>query len=418
MRAALCVVGLLACDQAAAMTADVRSSLPVTATLAPRPPPPPRPDTTATRYEAGVAGDWLPRAAPEDVGLDVRAIERLVADAITAESDSLVVIKDGKLIVERYFGRARGPIETRSVTKSVAGLAVLALIADGKIPSLDVPIARFFPELEEGDKAKITLRHVLTHRSGLAHGDDADALNAAADRLAYARGLPLASPPGARFSYNNEAAQLLAGVIASASGKPADVYVRERLFAPLGIGKHTWAHDRSGGAQTYYGLALHARDLARLGLMLLDEGGEVLPAKLVRAATAMQGKSPPFGLMFWLRCRLTQREPPPFEALTPLGKRRFASEDAWLAAADALLPARERALLRIQHRRRSLLAPEPSVGFFAVGGQGQRLVVYPSARLVAVRQHRRRPGDDAKDARITWRAFHDRVEDLDPALAP
>jgi CubicO group peptidase (beta-lactamase class C family) len=405
-----------------------RVALAASSASAPAPAPPPA-ESRAVRFDAEAPDDWLPRATPAEAALDGPAVDRLIADAMRAESDALLLVKDGRVVVERYFGQRRGPIETRSITKSVAALAVLALVADGRIASLDVPLSTFFPELATGERAAISLRHVLTHTSGLAHGEDADALNAQADRLRYVRSLPLASPPGRRFSYNNEASQLLAGVIARASGQPADVYVRERIFAPLGIGEHGWAHDRSGGPQTYFGLSVHARDLARIGLMLLDGGRagghRVLPEALVQEALTRQVESPPFGLLWWLRCRLGQKPVDALEragfpaaaALAPLAGARFVSEEAYFTAAGAVLSRPQVLALRAFHRAHGALAPDPCIGFFAVGGQGQRLAVFPAARLVAVRQHRRRPGDDAKDARVTWRAFLDRVEAVEPALS-
>ena len=48
---------------------------------------------------------------------------------------------------------------------------------------------------------------------------------------------------------------------------------------------------------------------------------------------------------------------------------------------------------------------EPITGYYAVGGQGQRLAIYPRARLVAVRQHRKTPSDNTDETRITWKRF-------------
>ena len=446
-------VALVACDRAgeaspstvALEAAASRSSPPASAAArtaapedaggaggAPGSPAAPRRSTVA-RFDAAAADDWLARAAPEDVGLDGRALDALVERAVASDSDSLVVVADGRLVVERYFDRARGPIETRSITKSFAMLGVLGLVADGRIASLDEPLSTWLPELARPDAAAVTLRHVLTHTTGMARDRPVEALNAADDRLAYARALGFVEPPGRRFFYSNEASQLLSGVIAAAAGEPADAYVRRRILAPLGIGERPWAHDRAGNVQTYYGLGLEARDLVRVGMLLLDEGrfeGEaVLPAELVRQAVAPSAVNPAYGLLLWLRTRFMQSEERlatlgaagmPGDALRALLGRRFATEEAYLREADARLPEPARRLVAsLQRAGRGPLvaAPGGQVGFFAVGAEGQRLAVYPAARLVVVRQHRHRAADAGRLSTITWRSFLDDLEPLVPGLA-
>jgi len=190
----------------------------------------------------------LANVTPESI-----AIDRLIDAAEATHSDSLLVIKDKKVIVERYFGQKREPIgdgephriETMSVTKSFASLAIGFLLADKKIPSLDAPLSRWFPDFaKDPKKAKITLRHVLTHTTGIDHKPTATVMNHAEDRLAYVRALPVVDEPGTRFSYNNEATQLLSEVIAKSAGKPIDVYLDEKLFKPLGIRDWSWEKTR------------------------------------------------------------------------------------------------------------------------------------------------------------------------------
>lgn len=339
--------------------------------------------TTEPCFEAPITDDWLPRATSVELGIDGAAVDALIRGARAAESDALLVVKDGRVVVERTFGRPRGLIETRSMTKSLAALAVLALVADGKIASLDAPLSTWLADFASGDKASITLRHVLTHTSGLAHGSDANALGAAQDRTAYARSRSVVSTPGSRFSYSNEATQLLAPLIEAASGVPVDALLKERFFTPLGITDHEWVHDRSGAPQTYYGARLHARDLATIGLVLLDggrwRGQQLLPPDLVAALSRPSVANPHYGLLFWLRHEGSR---------TAMG---------------------------------NLEPPEgPQIGYFAIGGLGQRLAIYPEARLVAVRQHRRRSRDPAYEKKVTWNDFFDRLEPLvkEPTVRP
>jgi hypothetical protein len=107
-----------------------------------------------------------------------------------------------------------------SVTKGFVGLAIGWLLEEKKIASLDSPLATWFPEWKEGKKARVTLRHVVTHTSGLSHQQTNKLLAAQRDRLAYVRALPIETEPGEVFSYSNEATQLLSGIDAAVRASP------------------------------------------------------------------------------------------------------------------------------------------------------------------------------------------------------
>lgn len=400
-------------------------------------------------FPATVASS-TPPAAPPRRCVDHAALDALVAAAERAQSDTLLVVQDGVPLVDKQFredARGRpidpGPIETRSLTKGIVALGVLALIADGKVRSLDTPLSELFPEFREGPRAAITLRHVLTHTTGLRHAKtDADALNAQADRLAYARSLPVVEAPGTKFSYSNEACQLLAGVFPAAAGEPVDSYVAKRIFAPLGISEVPWKRDRSGTPQTYYGVALRARDLAKIGQLLLDEGvfegRRVLPAELTRLLFLPSERFAGYSLGFWLDPPVVQTRarvdalvhdrllaPRAADALTPLDGLHFDSGEAYFAALGGRVDPGTLTRLRALHRAgKAQLEPvhERAFALFGIGGLGQRLDVYPDARLVVVRQHIRRPGDDAREGLVTFRSMPSLTLPLargcDPVPAP
>lgn len=303
----------------------------------------------------------LPGAEPEAVGLDPAAVRELVREATRSRSDTLLVIKDGKLVVERYFLDERGPIETMSVTKSIVSLAIGKLLAQGKIASLDAPMHTWLPEWKRDGRVKVTLRHILTHTSGIEHARADGKMTRQADRTGYARKRPLVDPPGQRFSYNNEAAQLLGEVVRQSAGVPLDLYMERELFRPLGIRELRWARDPAGNVQSYTGLALSARDLARLGLLMLDGGQRLLPKDWIQQSTAPGLPAfPQMGLLWWRR------------------HRGF-------------------------------------VGFNANGWQGQYLAVYPAWNLVAVRQRRPISFTEEENKRHGMWRFFDLVEQLVPA---
>lgn len=300
------------------------------------------------------AQEFFPRAEPEAVGVERAALAALVAEAQNTHSNALLVIKDGRVIAERYFGHPiKQPLRINSVTKSIVSLAIGQLIEDGKIPSLNTPVSRWFPEWSGGQKAKITLRHILTHTSGLFHEESAAKLYQQPDVVGYARGLPVVDEPGKSFSYSNEAAALIPGIVLAASGKLLDIYLRDRLFKPLGIADYNWDRDVAGNVMAYGGLWLFPRDLARIGQLMLDSGRwngkQLVPAAWVRACTSpARADLPDYGLYWWL-----------------------------------------------YHDRTN--SPPKVAGFGGDGWLGQYLVVYPEQHLVAVRLHAVESSNDERE---------------------
>jgi CubicO group peptidase (beta-lactamase class C family) len=122
-----------------------------------------------------------------------------------------------------------------SLTKVVATLpAILTLVDDGEVRLAD-PVSRFLPEFAEGGKAEVTLRHLLTHTSGLPAHRRYDRLgDGEAIREAVFRG-PLVDAPGRHVVYSDLGFIVLAEVVRAVSGLPIDEYARARVFTPLGM---------------------------------------------------------------------------------------------------------------------------------------------------------------------------------------
>lgn len=394
-------------------------------------PPPKAPRApTAVLYEPGVTETgFYPRGDALANGIDGEALDTLLKEAEATKSDSLIVVKDEKTIVERYFGKKRGPIETMSVTKSFTAIAIVLLLEEGKIASVDAPLSTWYPEFKTGEKAKVTLRHVLTQTSGLEHDERAGKLNAQKDRLQFARQKSVKVEPGSTFSYNNEATQLLSGVIASAAGKPVDQYLNEKLFTPLGIKIWQWDKDRGGNVQTFYGLALTARDFAKVGVLLANDGklGEkqLIPSARVGSLMEPSAQNPFYGLLWWLRYDKVWRalDSKKLAALgfggerklAPLVDRKLENDAAFWLEAGAVLDASERtALSQLVQNKEPPLESKPGnkIGFYGDGWLGQRLGVWPTQKLVVVRQHRSTRGDDAENKSAGFKAVLELTENL------
>jgi CubicO group peptidase (beta-lactamase class C family) len=126
-----------------------------------------------------------------------------------------------------------------SVTKQFTAAAVLLLAEDGRL-GLDDPVRRWLPSLPPEADA-VTIRHLLTHTSGLVDYEDLMALDATAqvhdaDALALLEGeRRLYFPPGSAWRYSNSGYALLALVVERASGRSFADFLHERIFAPLGM---------------------------------------------------------------------------------------------------------------------------------------------------------------------------------------
>lgn len=197
----------------------------------------------------------------------------LVAEAEKSHSDALVIRRGGSVCGEWNFGKPARKIESMSVTKFVVGLGVGKLLTDGLLKDLDTPVCEFYPEWKQGKKRLITVRHLLAHTSGLQNVTKAtDEIYPSADFVQLALCAELTSEPGTEWSYNNKAANLLAGIFRRAAGMPMDEYIAANLFKPLGITDYAWTRDKAGNPHVMAGLEILPADLAKLGQLALDGG--------------------------------------------------------------------------------------------------------------------------------------------------
>lgn len=233
------------------------------------------------RPQAAKATYALPRATPESVGISSQRLERMHAamqalvDGRQAGGIVTLVARDGKMVDLKAFGfqdvESKTPLKTDSIfriasmTKPITSVAIMMLFEDGKLALTD-PVSRFIPAFREMKvltrsapnaeptlqpaRRQITIRDLLTHRSGLTYGflDNAQtgtayreggvsdgltvtefSLAENMERLAKA---PLVSQPGAEWHYSLST-DVLGRVVEVASGMPFDRFMRDRILDPL-----------------------------------------------------------------------------------------------------------------------------------------------------------------------------------------
>jgi serine beta-lactamase-like protein LACTB, mitochondrial len=161
---------------------------------------------------------------------------------------SVAVVVDGRIAWARGFGVAdvENDVEARadtvyriaSISKPISATAILQLVEKGKL-SLDDPVTKHVPSFPDHGLG-ITLRHLLTHTSGIRHykegemnlKDHFDSVEAA---LEIFRNDPLLFTPGTKYSYSSYAYNLLGAVVESASGLTFEAYLKENVWGPAGM---------------------------------------------------------------------------------------------------------------------------------------------------------------------------------------
>ena len=195
----------------------------------------------------------LALSATSALAQDPERMDAVVRAAAEAEefSGSVLVARDGEILFERGYGLANrewnvpndGDTKFRlaSVTKQFTAVAIMILHERGLI-DLDAPVKTYLPDAPAAWDG-VTIRHLLTHTSGVPNFTDFDdyeaskTLPATIDSLiARFRDHPLDFQPGEGWTYSNSGYVLLTAVVEKASGQSYADFVSEALFQPLGMG--------------------------------------------------------------------------------------------------------------------------------------------------------------------------------------
>jgi len=314
-------------------------------------------------------------AVTEDAGAPKDQLARQVDELFTmeglGETRAVLVLADGKVAAERY---APGyDADTRfvswSMAKTVTAVLIGMLVADGLL-SVDEPAPVPLWQRQGDPRADITLRHLLQMRSGLRHTEAGDPpyessevrmlfLDGRDDMAKWAKEQPLEAEPGERFEYSSNTTVILADIAAraltdsdnpDARRKAVADYLKQRLFAPLGMTSIVPEFDASG--TLIGGSLMHATagDYARFGEFLrrggqAPDGEQLVPTRWVEAMLKPSPVSQHYGYQIWLN-----RPEPELEGGHPLFPERA-----------------------------------PASMFALIGHMGQYVIVSPQQRVTLVR---------------------------------
>ncbi|MFM1996276.1 MAG: Esterase EstB [Planctomycetota bacterium] len=221
---------------------------------------------------ATVAADdrWLPEVAA--------AMQELVEARDVAGAVTVVAGREGVLHLDATgwadiaSGRPMTPdtlFWIASMTKPVTGAAVAMLIDEGTI-SIDDPVETYVPEFANlvtasGRPARITIRQILTHTSGLGEAPVAAtrAARTLADLVPAWLAAPMKNEPGEKWAYTQSGINLAGLIVEKVSGRTFDAFLEERLFGPLGMVDTTFYPSDAQRARLATGY-LHVRGSDRL----------------------------------------------------------------------------------------------------------------------------------------------------------
>ena len=292
-------------------------------------------DSQHRSVAAGAIGTRLDPARLERMRDTVRALlDRGVADSVFPGAVAVVGRRDGTLFTATagHLDWAPSPPvdehtiwDLASLSKVVGTTTAIAHMVERGLVDLDAPVQRYLPAWRHPGAEGVTVRHLLTHTSGLPpfRALPMDIGPDSTRKLLYA--IPLDSAPGRRMAYSDIGFVLLADVAEAASGTSIDRYLRAHVFARLGMSSTTYnpppallariaptetqafrggqvrgiVHDerawRLGGVAGHAGLFSSARDLALYSRMLLNEGAlgdvRVLSPAIVRQFTGYVDRS-------------------------------------------------------------------------------------------------------------------------------
>jgi CubicO group peptidase (beta-lactamase class C family) len=212
---------------------------------------------------------------------------------------ALAIVKDGEVLYAQGYGlrdtQTQAPVTPdslfalASVTKSFTALGVMQLVQAGKL-DLDVPIITYLPDFKLSDAnatQTLTLRHILSHTSGLPRADNWVFDNPASreEIIKEMADIDLTTTPGTLWQYNNQNYVLAGYLIEKVTGMSWENYTRQHIFAPLGMSSANF-DAQLRGAKDF--AEPHSLDILKgqVPIPLMSSLGPMGPAGSINASVA------------------------------------------------------------------------------------------------------------------------------------
>lgn len=252
----------------------------------------------------------------------IKELKGNIEEGVFKRVSSIVVIKDGKLLIEEYFnGKDRNSLhDPRSVGKSFASTMTGIAIRDGFLKNEDQPLKDFYNLKSFANyslpKENIHLRELLTMSSSF-EGNDSDYqspgneenMYPTADWVKFTLDLPLdLKKPSGEWRYFTAGVVLLGDILNQKVKGGLEAYADEKLFKPLQITNYKWQHTPQGVANTAGGIQMNALDFAKYGLLYKNGGvwnkQQIIPKTWVEKTFTKQKQIPGrdnefYGYLFW-----------------------------------------------------------------------------------------------------------------------
>jgi CubicO group peptidase (beta-lactamase class C family) len=305
--------------------------------------------STRFRFRRPAGGSSVPPVRTVQLLEDGRPVQRDLEQFLAAsDTTAFLILRGDRLLYEGYFnGYDHDSVQTSmSMAKSVLSALVGIAIGEGRIGSVDDPITKYVPELLGRDRrfGRITLRHLLTMRSGLRYeeggtpwSDDTATYYAPDLRKLALEGAEIVEEPGRRFHYNNFNPLLVGLALERAVGMPVASYLEAKLWRPLGMeADGSWSLDSrsSGFEKMESGLNARAVDFAKFGLLFARDGAwqgrQLVPRGWVQHSTVVPTgggpvPAPGYGYFWWVQ---DDRRPRAYFARGKYGQHLYVAPDS------------------------------------------------------------------------------------------
>ena len=257
----------------------------------------------AVDYTPLLRDDWQ-NSTPSKEGLNPMLVSELYLDAANLKTIySLLVIKNGNLIAEKYFNE--GSIDQlskrASVTKSYISAFMGIAFEKGYLNSIDQKMIEFFPDIADKitdvRKKQITIKNMLQMRAGYPWEEtNTTYWNAiwSGEYISKIVDVPLTKDPDTEFQYSNLTSNWLGIIISRACGTDLKSFGEKNLFNPLNVKLGGWLKDLDGYYIGSGDIQFTSRDMAKFGLLYLNkgeyQGKQLVPSDWVRESLRSYSK--------------------------------------------------------------------------------------------------------------------------------